>query len=305
MTLGPGRSKVDRDWFGLEQFRPGPRFIRDGAVLYLLDEVGSTNTFLRGQGEPARGRLCRWDGWGWRAGERSLLSPPARPVLGSVAVARRQTAGRGRQGRQWRDCGGLNLSVVVPPHVAVAGQGFSVWLGLQTVLALRAGHHFDARLKWPNDIVVGRRKLGGILLERSTDGADESVVGGLGLNLATPPGGFPAELQTSATSILIESGHAPGPGELAGRLLRRIESEFDRFRAEGWAPFRPALALVDSLLGRRVRLEAGRRLVEGRAEGIDDGGRLLVRTGGPGGGLETFFAGDVHVLSDHEEGDGP
>ena len=62
---------VHRDWFGLADFRPGARFVRDGAALYLLDEVGSTNDFLLGRGRPAPGRLCTWDGWGWNAAATS------------------------------------------------------------------------------------------------------------------------------------------------------------------------------------------------------------------------------------------
>ena len=134
-----------RDWFGLDRFRPGPRFVRDGARCFLLEEVGSTSDFLLGRGEPATGRICEWDGWGWRAQPLRNLRAVGEARLGTVVVAHRQTAGRGRQGRGWTDCGGLHMSCVVPNHRADFELGFSVWLGLMVVLALRDDCGLDAR----------------------------------------------------------------------------------------------------------------------------------------------------------------
>ena len=93
------QESVARDWFGLDVFQVGPRFLRDSGILYLLDEVGSTSEFLRGGGDPARGRLCTWDGWGWKARKQALLDPVTSPTPGTVVVARQQTVGRGRQGK--------------------------------------------------------------------------------------------------------------------------------------------------------------------------------------------------------------
>lgn len=294
MSISHGGQPVHRDWFGLDGFLPGPRFTRDGALLYLLESVGSTNDFLRGRGAAAHGRLCTWDGWGWRAAEQAELAPVATPRPGTVVVARRQTAGRGRQGRRWLDCDGLNLSAVVPGHRASFDQGFSVWLGLQTVLTLREDFSIDARLKWPNDVVVGGRKLGGILLEKAGIGSDEVIVAGLGLNIGARADQLPADLQGGATSVRIVTGHVVRPGDLAGRLLARIETGLDAFGSEGWTPFRPALACLDSLLGQMVRVAVGRRYHAGRAVGLDDGGRLLLEA--DDGTIVAVPAGDVHLV---------
>lgn len=287
------RGSVARDWFGLDVFQVGPRFLRDSGTLYLLDEVGSTSEFLRGRGEAAQGRFCSWDGWGWKARKRARLEPVADPRPGTVVVARRQTAGKGRQGRRWDDCGGLHLSVAVPPHSASLARGFSVWLGLVTVLVLREHFLMDARLKWPNDIMVGQRKLGGILLENMVSGADQMLVAGLGVNLSTPRSGFPSHLQGSATSTLIETGLHLRPGEVGGRIIARVEQELDSFRERGWAPYRPALSCLDCLLGQEIHLVSGGRDYFGRAAGIDDHGALLLEDAK--GGLSCFSAGDVHL----------
>jgi len=289
------KESVSRDWFGLDVFQVGPRFLRDGGILYLLDEVGSTSEFLRGSGDAARGRLCNWDGWGWKAQKQARLDPVIDPVPGTVVVARRQTAGKGRQGRSWLDCGGLHLSVVVPPHRASLNQGLSVWLGLLSVLVLREEFLVDARLKWPNDIMVGRLKLGGILLENTRMGSQPMVIAGLGMNLNTTRSDFPPSLQGTATSTLIETGRLFRPGEVGGRIIARVEKELDSFQDRGWAPYRPALSYLDCLLGQEIHLVSGGQDFRGRAAGIDDHGALQLED--TDGRSATFSAGNVHLTA--------
>lgn len=289
---------VSRDWFGLDSFQTGPRFIRDGGRLFLLEEVGSTNDFLLGRGNAATGRICVAENWGWQACSLSTLEPVTDPHSGIVVVSHKQLHGRGRQGRQWHDCGGLHLSVVIPPHRASFSRGFSVWLGLLVVLCLREAFNLDVRLKWPNDIVIGNRKLGGLLLESAGINGRTVIVAGLGLNLDAKPADFPADLQGQATSLHQATGKAIKPGEVAGQILQRVEAELDVFDTQGWAPYRPALSCVDCLLGRNVVLFSGGVKFCGKAVGIDDGGTLLLENGA--GEIASFRAGDVHILS-HED----
>jgi len=287
------KKPLARDWFGIDVFQVGPRFLRDSGLLYLLDEVGSTSEFLRGRGEAARGRICQWDGWGWKAQQPTLLNPVTDPSPGTVVVACRQSAGKGRQGRVWVDCGGLHLSVVVPPHRASFANGFSVWLGLLSVLVLREDFLVDARLKWPNDIIVSGRKLGGILLENTRSGPDKMVVAGLGINLGTSLNGFPSHLHRKATSTLIETDRLLRPGEVGGRIISRVENELDSFQESGWSAYRPALSYLDCLLGQQIHLVSGGRDYLGRAAGIDDHGALLLEDSR--GKTTAFSAGDVHL----------
>jgi len=287
------KTPVSRDWFGLNIFESGVRFRRTGARLFLLEDVPSTNDFLLGRGPSALGRLCQWEDWGWRALDQIQLSPLEKLQRGTVVVARRQSAGRGRQGRTWVDCGGLHLSVVIPPHPAAHQKGFSVWLGLMVVLALREEFNLDARLKWPNDILVGERKLGGILLEKVGPG-DGSLVAGMGLNILTRRNEFPAELRPIATSLFLETGKRHKPGAIAGCIVRRVEDEFDRFAREGWLPWQASLSALDCLLGRQIKILSGGKTFEGRSLGIGPEGALFVEDSS--GQASRFFAGDVHLL---------
>ncbi len=280
-----------RDWFGLAEFDPGPRFTRGGARCYLLEEVGSTSDFLLGRGDLAVGRYCQWNGWGWDAQSLTRLSPITVPAIGTLVVARNQVGGRGRHGRQWTDCGGLAMSCVVPAHWAISELGFSVWAGLMVVLVLREQFNVDARLKWPNDIIARGRKLGGLLIDSLGTGVSASIVAGLGLNLDSGPAEFPSGLQGRATSLKIETGLSIRPATLTAAVLRRVDSQVDSFGAEGWAPFQNELACCDCLLGREVTLEAGGRRVTGRAVGIDDRGALVIDDGLSG--KIAFRAGEV------------
>jgi BirA family biotin operon repressor/biotin-[acetyl-CoA-carboxylase] ligase len=187
------------------------------------------------------------------------------------------------------------MSVAVPPHRATLDQGFSVWLGLMSTMVLREDLRLDARLKWPNDIMVGRRKLGGILLENTRSGTEKMVVAGLGINLSTSRSGFPFRLQGTATSTLIETGTLLRPSEVGGRIIARVENELDPFQEQGWAPYRSALSHLDCLLGQEVHLVSGGRNYRGRAAGIDEHGALLLEDNG--GRIAAFSAGDVHLTA--------
>ncbi len=285
--------QIGRDWFGLTSFDPGPERTEDG-FLYVLEEVGSTSDFLLGRGAPATGRLCRWDGWGWQAGQRQLLQPPADARPGSVAVARRQSAGRGRLGRRWHGQGGLLMSWNIDPVPSPPVAGLAVWTGLTAVLALEELTGLPVRLKWPNDVFLHGRKLGGILLDFMVLTPRPRLVAGLGLNVGRLPADLPPDVRARAAILPPDPARWRTLGDLAGAVLRRWEDGRERFLSAGWDDFRSDYDRVDELAGRRVALASGGERREGLAVGIDDTGALLLRHGD--GRVSTALAGDVHVL---------
>jgi BirA family biotin operon repressor/biotin-[acetyl-CoA-carboxylase] ligase len=219
---------------------------------------------------------------------------------GQVLIAEEQTAGRGRMGRSWVSRPGASLTFSVLLRPVAVPPGRRGWLSLLTgaaaAAAVRAVAAVDATLKWPNDVLVGERKLAGILAEQSGD----AVVVGIGLNVATPaealpvpPGGL------SATSLLAEGASVSREALLAG-ILRGLEARYLAFRADPDAARGSQLAEYRALcatLGRPVRVELpGGKVVTGVAEDIDGDGRLLVA---PADGPRVpVSAGDViHVRS--------
>ncbi|MGK3964727.1 biotin--[acetyl-CoA-carboxylase] ligase [Sorangium sp. So ce118] len=225
---------------------------------------------------------------------------------GAAFLADAQTQGRGRGGRSWHSPPGENLylSVVLRPGLpasSVAPIALVMGLAVASVVERRLasaarrgapgeGSAAEVRLKWPNDVLVGGRKLAGILVEAQLRGdAVSSVIVGVGLNVHAST--FPPELAARATSLAL-LGIDDVPRELlAAELLQALGDAAARFEAGRLAPFAEDLARLDWLRGRRVDV-AG---VTGVAAGIDPEGHLLIH--GADGVLRAVAAGEVSVLA--------
>ena len=195
------------------------------------------------------------------------------PDLRGVA-ADHQTAGRGRLGRRWISAPGcgLYLSWIARPKFNQSSGG-----QIPLLAAVAVAEELDARgarptLKWPNDILLGRDKLGGILCE--TRGAADAwtAIVGIGINLRSPPGGFGA---FSATTLASRLDPPPDPRALAGALLRRLEAWLKIANQEGMAPIRDAWHSFGPPLGTRMR----RGDVEGAFLGLATDGALRLQVG--------------------------
>jgi BirA family biotin operon repressor/biotin-[acetyl-CoA-carboxylase] ligase len=153
-------------------------------------------------------------------------------------------------------------------------------------------------VKWPNDVLVGERKLAGVLTEMTTraDRLDHLVLG-IGVNLGSRS--FPPELAGVATSLALACGRTETPAGFRARLLPRLEAWLDRFFAGGVAAVGPAWSAWSGMEGRRVRVTAGGRALEGTALGIAPDGSLDVRD--DRGHHVKVVAGDVVLLAALEE----
>lgn len=218
---------------------------------------------------------------------------------GTVVVARRQTAGRGRSGRQWLSEEGLYLSVVLRPKLSperlprltlLAGAGV-----LDALLALGS----EVYAKWPNDVLIAAnsdgplgpfRKVCGILVEgvmgpRGIEGA----VLGVGVNLVNPPGGFPEELRLLAGAVS-DVGPVLSRDDALRAVLTRLQERLSQPNDDGaFAAALDRLRERSATLGRRVEVRDDG--VRGVAEALGDDGALLVRT--DEGELVRVIAGDV------------
>ncbi|GAA2589950.1 biotin--[acetyl-CoA-carboxylase] ligase [Dactylosporangium fulvum] len=219
---------------------------------------------------------------------------------GLVVVAERQTAGRGRLGREWQSPprAGLALSLLLRPTVAPTRLG---WLPLLTGVALaeavRRVARLDAYLKWPNDLLLqGDRKTAGILAEAVGDGA---IVVGVGLNTTLREHELP---RPDATSLALAGAASADRDPLLRAFLRSFEEWYELWRAADGDPsasgLHEAYLFHCGTIGRRVQVQLpGAETLVGTAMGIDDDGRLQVAD--RSGAVRAVAAGDVvHVRPD-------
>jgi BirA family biotin operon repressor/biotin-[acetyl-CoA-carboxylase] ligase len=212
----------------------------------------------------------------------------------TVVVAGQQEAGRGRLGRTWLSSPGssLLLSVLVRPSSPVSEAALvTLGAGVCMAQATLAACGIAAHCKWPNDLTVGERKLGGVLVESSVRGDRLGyAVIGTGVNVKQSGTDFPPELRDLATSIAMEGGRQDAPG-LLGAYLARVREFCDAadpgFRARVLDSYRK----VCGTLGRTVRATTtSGSSDEGRAVDIGDSGELVLQSAS---GPETVTFGEV------------
>jgi BirA family transcriptional regulator, biotin operon repressor / biotin---[acetyl-CoA-carboxylase] ligase len=244
--------------------RPTPRF---GQVSSLLGACASTQDAVREAS--ARG-----------AGE------------GFLVVADHQLAGRGRRGRDWLDAPGQSLlfSLLLRPRTPPARLAA---LSLVAGIAVAESLPVPARLRWPNDVVVGAAKIAGVLAELATPiDASAFVALGIGVNANVAAEALPATDRLPATSLLAETGSVTDRLGLLWAIIRTLEAAYAVFDESGFAALRGRYQALDDLAGRRIELRLGERVVRGVASGVDESGRLVVVT--PQGEEQRFEAGQVH-----------
>ncbi|QEY61024.1 bifunctional biotin--[acetyl-CoA-carboxylase] ligase/biotin operon repressor BirA [Metapseudomonas lalkuanensis] len=199
-----------------------------------------------------------------------------------AVIAERQTEGRGRRGRRWVSPYAQNLYYSLALRVdggARQLEGLSLVVGLAVLKTLRSFGLAEAGLKWPNDLLVGNRKIAGILLELLGDPADIChVVVGIGVNvnmqLATE------DIDQPWTSMRTETGVLVDRNALVARLNEHLEDYLGRHKREGFAALRAEWEGAHLWQGRLVNLTAGTQSIQGRVMGIDATGALRLSVDG-------------------------
>ena len=207
------------------------------------------------------------------------------PIL---LVAERQTAGRGRLGRTWHSGGGggetppsLTFSLGLPLSPQ-SWSGLSLALGISVAQSL----HPSLQLKWPNDIWLNDRKLGGILIETATVNESRYAVIGIGINIAAREGTGLA----TAPAWLREVQPGMDAAMALQRIIKPLVQTIQKFQQTGFAPFHEHFHALDLLRGRSVVLSDG---TSGQAMGVDAAGGLRVKTAS--GAVQTITSAEVSV----------
>jgi BirA family biotin operon repressor/biotin-[acetyl-CoA-carboxylase] ligase len=232
---------------------------------------------------------------------RHLLdNPPSRSNSMTACLAEYQWAGRGRRGRSWSAPYGAGLCLSTgwqfDESLAQLG-GLTLAVGVIVRRVIRELCGAEVELKWPNDLVSGGRKLGGILVEiRSESQGRCHVVVGLGLNVYVSGPQLASLCDWPAGAIDLEGitkGHTPSRQQLAARLIAEIGYVLSSYVDQGFAPYADEWRMADHLRGRDVVVSDRAGSVRGTALGISNDAALLVRT--DDGSLRRVIAGDVSV----------
>lgn len=221
---------------------------------------------------------------------------------GTVVIAEKQVKGRGRLGRSWHSPArkGLWFTLILRPEVPPAqAPSLSILMALSLSEILHSRFKLDSGIKWPNDCQIDGRKVTGILTELSAelDRVDYVLVG-MGINVNLSRTDFPPELHKIATSIRMEYGEEIDRINLLRMLFERIEKNYEVFRKKGLKPFLPKIKKHSVLLGKRIKLLKGRKVIQAVAFDFDADGALIAKRKGE---LLRVTAGEVSVIKADRE----
>lgn len=220
-------------------------------------------------------------------------------AAGTVVMAASQTAGRGRLGKRWESPAGTGLyfSLILRPRLDPANlPHLTLAAGLGAAEAIEGVTGLRVLLKWPNDLLLGHRKLGGILCETAPlqQGSAPVVIVGVGLNVSTPSAAFPAALRTRAISLLAATGRVFPQEPLLTAMLAGIEAQGKRLERHGLPPVLADWRKRDATLGQELTwVSTAGTLVHGISLGVDDEGLLRIRDAT--GQVHGVLSGDIRL----------
>lgn len=281
---------------GLEVAAQPGRGYRLAAPLELLD----ADAIRRAMPAAAAGRLGFLEVLDVTASTNTRVLEAGRPTGPLVAcLAEYQTAGRGRRGRRWLAAPGQSICLSVGGRLPVAPAdcaGLAPWAGLACAEVLAAAGATGIGLKWPNDLLLGEGKLGGILIElRGEAQGPVTVAVGLGLNLWLAASTRAEVLATGGLppAALADAVPRVSRNQLAGRLVAALAETLWRLPGGAGHDLPGAWAARDALRGRAVRIEGAGPPLAGVARGVDAAGALLLEL--PDGAVQRVTAGEASL----------
>ena len=219
-------------------------------------------------------------------------------VEGTVVIANRQSAGRGRLGRRWESPSGVNLycSILLKPQIPVQQAPQLTFLSAVAVAeTLKHVCQLSATVKWPNDVLIDGAKIAGLLNEMNAETEQiHFVILGVGINLNMTAEQFPQELKYPATSVFLETGRRVDRRVFLREFLQRLELYYLELQHEGFAPIRSRWESLCTIMNRPVSVDQGTGGLQGTVVGLDLDGALRLQC--DNGQIERILAGDVRPL---------
>jgi len=219
---------------------------------------------------------------------------------GTVVIADRQSAGRGRLGRRWESPAGVNLycSIIIRPNLPIQYAPQLTFLSAVAVAeTLNKICHLHAQVKWPNDILVDGAKIAGLLNEMNAETEQlHFVVLGIGINLNMVKEQFPKNLNYRATSVLLETGQTVDRLLFLRTFLQCLDRHYNNFLQQGFGPIRGQWERLNNLMNQQVTVDQGTRKIIGTVVGLDSDGALRLQQAS--GTIERIVAGDVRLTGE-------
>jgi len=213
---------------------------------------------------------------------------------GTLVVSEVQTRGKGRFSRRWESAAGLGIwaSVIVRPDISpVQVPIITLWAAASLSESLGESTGVDIRLKWPNDLMVGWRKICGILTEMSSEmDKVHYIIIGFGINVNHLPEDFPEGVRENATSLRIETGRIHNRVMLLQRVLEGLERDYPMVTGKLWDEIAARWEALSCVIDRDVKIDTGSGEISGRAIGVDGSGALILMSGGT---TRRILSGDV------------
>jgi BirA family biotin operon repressor/biotin-[acetyl-CoA-carboxylase] ligase len=214
---------------------------------------------------------------------------------GTVVLTDSQTAGRGRFGRKWHSPRGEGLffsAILYPPFTDKRLLVLPLVAGCAVAAALKSLTGLAPLLKWPNDVLIGEKKVSGILIETAQAGEHLTAAVGIGVNVSNTD--FPEEISQTATSIQLECRREISSSAVLDRCLQELSDRYEHFVSGRSERIVSEAREISSLLGRQVRVSTSGGEFHGNAIDLDETGALIVRL--RDGAVRTFTTGEVQLV---------
>lgn len=216
---------------------------------------------------------------------------------GTLVVAEEQLGGKGRLMRNWYSpkFSGIWMSLILRPKIPFhQAPQLTLIAAVAVAQAIEHTTSLKPQIKWPNDILINRKKVTGILTELQAESDRvHSVIIGIGINVNQEKSDFPEELQEIATSLLIEDGKKVSRARVIQEVLVRLEALYEQFLDEGFLPIKHLWESYAISLGKEIKATTVNDTIVGKAIGITDEGVLLVED--RSGKVHSIYSADIHI----------
>ena len=199
---------------------------------------------------------------------------------GTLIIAERQSAGKGRLGREWfSPVGGIWLSIILYPQLSPSYiSRITLMTAVAVVKAIKICTQIKSQIKWPNDILINEKKVCGILTEMSAElDIINWVVVGIGINANIDIQDFPEDIQANTISLKEVSGKEVLRVKLAQTFLQEFEKYYDKLKRKEFSSILKEWKLYSHTLGRKIRVDMGERIITGEAVNINEEGALVLK----------------------------